>query len=88
MSREYFFLYFSVSFFCVMTPRSWESWSYPLERREELNVAVFSLQSNLVVKKAMSHVSPEDISRNCNGFFSAEVGGSNDRSFLLVVLKC
>lgn len=38
----FFECFFFLGVFCVMTPGSWESWTNPLDRREELNVAFFS----------------------------------------------
>lgn len=47
-----FFLFsFSLDVFRVMTPRSWESLTNPLDRREELNVTVFFSSNRHRLKK-------------------------------------
>lgn len=50
-----------------MTPRSWESWTNPLDRREELNVTVFFSSNRHRLKKC--RMCQQDISWNCNGIF-------------------
>lgn len=63
-----FFLFsFSLDVFRVMTPRSWESWTNPLDRREELNVTVFFSSNRHRLKKC--RMCQQDISWNCNGIF-------------------
>lgn len=61
-------------FFRVMTSRSCESWTNPLDRREELRVTVFFCCNRIRLKKRCRMCHSEDISRNCNGLHST-VGG-------------
>lgn len=48
--------FFLMFFFCVMTPRSCESWTNPLDRREERNATVFLCGIDIVSKSDVTCV--------------------------------